>query len=97
MNSGKDLMQSELKVVSELNLKFSNIKFRATFPKHQEGIGAVGAVEHVTGIIKNTVRKSVTGPNQVKMDDEELLHCLNLVNQKINNRPLILGKPQGIT
>ena len=69
--SGKDIVQSELKVVSALNLKFSHIEF-----KHHEGIGAI---ERVIGIIKNTVSKSVTGPNLVKMDNEELLTRLNLV------------------
>ena len=41
VKSGKDLMQSEVKVVSKLNLKFSKIEFRAMLPKHHEGIGAV--------------------------------------------------------
>ena len=63
-------MQSEVKVVSELNLKFSEIEFRVTLPKHHEGIGAV---ERVIGVIKNTMSKSITGPKLVKMDDEELL------------------------
>ena len=31
------------------------------------------------------------------MDDEELLTWLNLVIQRINDRPLILGAPMGIT
>ena len=31
------------------------------------------------------------------MDEEELQALLNLVFQKINDRPLILGAPQGIT
>ena len=78
----------------ELNLKFSEIEFRATLPKHHEGIGSV---EQVIGVIKNTVSKSITGPNLVKMDDEELLTWLNLVIQRINARPLILGAPMGIT
>ena len=54
-------------------------------------------MEQVIGVIKNTVSKSITGPNLVKMDDEELLTWLNLVIQKINDRPLILGAPLGIT
>ena len=49
------------------------------------------------GVIKNTVSKSITGPNLIKMNDEELLTWLNLVIQKINDRPLILGAPLGIT
>ena len=57
MKSGKDLMQSEVKVVSELNLKFSKIEFKVTLPKRHEGIGAV---ERVIRIIENTVSKSVT-------------------------------------
>ena len=55
MKSGKDLMQSEVKVVSKLNLKFLEIEFRTTLPKLNEGIGAV---EKVIGVIKNTVSKS---------------------------------------
>ena len=94
LKSGKDLMESEVKVVSKLNLKFTEIEFRATLPKHHEGIGAV---EQVIGVIKNTVSKSITGSNLVKMDDKELLPWLNLVIKKINNRPLILGVPPGIT
>ena len=77
-----------------MNIKFSTIKFIVPLPKHHEGIGVVKCV---IGIIKNTVSKSVTGPNQVKMDDEELLTWLDLVIQKINNRPLIPGAPLGIT
>ena len=94
LNIGRDLMKSEVKVISEYNLKFSEIKFRGTLPKHHEGIGAV---ERVIGVIKNTVSKSITGPNHIKMNDEELLTWLNLVIQKINDRPLILGAPLGIT
>ena len=87
-------MQSEVKVVSELNLKFPEIKFKVMLPKQHEGIGAV---EQVIGVIKNTLSKSVTGANLIKMNDEELLTWLNLVIQKINNRPLILSAPLGIT
>ena len=47
--------------------------------------------------IKNTVRKSISGPHQLKMDDEELLTWIHLVINKLNNRPLILGAPLGIT
>ena len=94
MKSGKDLMQSEVRVISELTLKFSKIEFRVILPKHHEGIVAV---EQVIGVIKNTVSKSITGPNLVKMNDKELLTWLNLVIQKINNRLLILGTPLGIT
>ena len=46
--SGKDLTQSEIKVVSELNIKYAAIEFRATLPKHHEGIGAV---ERIIGVI----------------------------------------------
>ena len=74
--SGKYLIQEELKVVSALNLKFSTIEFRVTLLKHHAGIGAV---ERVIGSIKNTVSKSVTGPSQLKMDDEVLHTWLNLV------------------
>ena len=37
VKSGKDLVQSEVKVVSELNIKFAAIEFRATLPKHHYG------------------------------------------------------------
>ena len=37
------------------------------------------------------------GPNQLQMDDEELYTWLNMVTEKVNDRPLILGAPQGIT
>ena len=33
VKSGKDLAQSEVKVVSELNIKFAAVEFRATLPK----------------------------------------------------------------
>ena len=92
--AGKDLVQYDLKVVSDLNIKFSTIKFKTTLPKHHEGIGAV---ELVIGVIKNRVSKSITGPNQVKMGDKELLTWLNLVIQKINNRLLILSTSLGLT
>ena len=70
------------------------IEFKVTLPKHHAGIRAV---ERIIGSIKNTVSKSVTGPNQLKMDDEELHTWLNMVIEKINDRPLILGAPLGIT
>ena len=57
-----------MKVISALNLKFASIEFKVTLPKHHAGIGAM---ERIIGLIKNTVRKSVTGPNQLKMDDED--------------------------
>ena len=57
-----------MKIVSALNIKFATIGFRVTLPKHH----GIGAVEIVIGSIKNTVRKSVTGPHQLRMDNEEL-------------------------
>ena len=36
--SGKDIKQSEQKIISALDLKFSAIEFRVTLPKHHEGI-----------------------------------------------------------
>ena len=58
--SGKDLVQEEMKVISVLKFKFSAVEFKETLPKHHAGIGAV---ERIIGSIKNTVSKSVTGPN----------------------------------
>ena len=83
-----------MKVIYALNLKFAAIKFKATLPKHHAGIGAV---ERIIRSIKNTVSKSVTGPNQLKMDSEELHTWLNMVVEKINDRPLIMGAPLGFT
>ena len=83
-----------MKVISSLNLKFAPIEFRVTLPKHHAGISAV---ERIIGSIKNTVSKSISGPHQIKMDDGEFLTCLHLVIEKINNQPLILGAPLGIT
>ena len=83
-----------MKVISVLNIKFATIEFKVTLPKHHAGIGAV---ERIIGSIKNTVSKSVTGPNQLKMDSEELHTWLNMVVEKINDRPLIMGAPLGIT
>ena len=83
-----------MKVVSALDMKFSDIEFKVTLPKNHEGIRAV---EHDIGIIKNTVSKSLAGPNLFKIDDEELHTRLALVIQMVNNRSLILGDPQGIT
>ena len=94
VKAGKDLIDTEMKVISALNVKFATIKFRVTLPKHHAGIGAV---ERIIGSIKNTVSKSLTGPHQLKMDDEELLTWIHLVIDKLNNRPLILGAPLGIT
>ena len=77
-----------MKVVSALDMKF-----KVTLPKHHEGIGAV---ERVIGVIKNTVSKSISGPNLIKMDNEELHTLLVLAIQKVNDndRPLILGAPK---
>ena len=94
VKAGKDLINTEMKVILSLNLKFTPIKFRVTLPKHHTGIGAV---ERIIGSIKNTVSKSISGPHQIKMDDEKLLTWLHLVINKINNRPLILEVPLGIT
>ena len=82
VKSGKDLAQSEVKIVSELNIKFAAIEFKATLPKHHEGIRAV---QRVIGVIKNTPSKAIIGPNQLKMDDEELHTWLNMVTEKVNN------------
>ena len=78
----------------ELNIKFAGIEFKATLPKHHEGIGAV---ERIIGVIKNTASKAVIGPNQLQMDDKEIHTWLSMVTEKVNDRPLILGAPQGIT
>ena len=88
------MTQSEVKIVSELNIKFATIEFRDTLPKHHEGIGAV---ERIIGVIKNTTNKAVISPNQLKMDDKELHTWLNMVKDKVNDCPLILGAPQGIS
>ena len=83
-----------MKVLSDLNLKFESIEFRVTLPKHHAGIAAV---ERIIGSIENTVSKSLSGPHQLKMDDEELLTWTHQVIHRLNNRPLILGAPLGIT
>ena len=80
--------------MSELNIKFAAIEFRATLPKRHEGIGAV---KRIMGVIKNTASKALIGPNQLKMDDEELHTWLNMVREKVNDWPLILGAPQVIS
>ena len=54
-------------------------------------------MERIIGSIKNTVSKSITGPHQIKMDDEELLTWTQSVAETLNNRPLILGTPIWIT
>ena len=93
VKAGKDLVDMEMKVISNHNLKFTSIEFRVTLPKHHAGYGAV---ERIFGSIKNTVSKSV-GPHQLIMDDKELLTWTHGVIEKLNNRPLILGAPLGIT
>ena len=77
-----------LKLVLGTNL------FRVTIPKHQADIGAV---ERIIESIKNTVSKSISGLHQLKMDNKELLTWIHLVIDKLNNCPLILGAPLGIT
>ena len=94
VKAGKDLVSTEMKVISNLNLKFTSIEFRVTLPKHHVGIGAV---ERIIGSIKNTVNKSLTGPHQLIMDDKKLLTWTHGVIEKLNNRPLILRAPLGIT
>ena len=91
--SNRDLINTEMKVISDLNIKFESIEFRVTLPNHHQG---VAAVERIIGSIKNTVSKSLSGANQLLMDDEELLTWTTQVINKINNRPLILGAPLGI-
>ena len=41
VKAGKDLIDTEMKVISGLNLKFETIEFRVTLPKHHQGIRAV--------------------------------------------------------
>ena len=94
VKAGKDLVDTEMKVISNLNLKFTSIEFRVTLPKHHAGIGAV---ERIISSIKNTVSKLLVGPHQLILDDEELLTWTHGVIEKLNNRPLILGAPLGIT
>ena len=94
VKAGKDLINTEMKVISALNLKFSAIEFRVTLPKHHAGIGTV---ERVIGSIKNTVSNSISGPHQLKMNDEELLTWIHLVIDKLNNHPLILAAQLGFT
>ena len=94
IKAGKDLINTEMKVISAHNVKFATIQFRVTLSKPHPGIGAV---ERIIGSIKNTVNKSLSGLHQLKMDDEELLTWIHLVIDKLNNRPLILGAPLGIT
>ena len=38
---GKDLIDTDMKVISSLNLKVTTIEFRVTLPKHHASIGAV--------------------------------------------------------
>ena len=52
-------------------------------------------MERVISSIKNTISKSVTGPHQLTM--EELFTWENMVIDKLNNCPLILGTPLRIT
>ena len=40
VKAGKDLIDTEMKVISTLNVKFASIEFRVTLPKHHTGIGA---------------------------------------------------------
>ena len=80
-----------MKVISSLNVKLPTIEFGVTLCKHNAGIGAV---ERIIGSIKNTFSKFV---HQLKMHDEKLLTWIHLVIDKINNRPLILAAPLGIT
>ena len=54
-------------------------------------------MDRIIGSIKNTVSKSISGPHQLKMNDEELLTWIHLVIDKLNNHPLILAAPLGIT
>ena len=82
VKAGKDLIDTQMKVISTLNVKFATIEFRVTLPKHHTGIGAV---ERIIGSIKNTVSKSLTGPHQLKMNDKELLTWIHLVIDKLNN------------
>ena len=54
-------------------------------------------MERIIGSIKNTVSKSLSGPHQLLMNDKELLTWTHQIINKLNNQPLILGAPLGIT
>ena len=41
VKAGKDLINTEMKVISALNIKFTTIEFKVTLPKHHPGIGAM--------------------------------------------------------
>ena len=92
VKAGKNLINTEMKVIS--SLKFETIEFRVTLPKHH---ARIRAVERVISSIKNTISKSVTGPHPLTMDNEELFTWEHKVIDKLNNCPLILGTPLGIT
>ena len=94
IKSGREIAQNSTSNIPGLNLKFQNIEFRSTLPKHHEG---VGAVERIIRNIKNTVSKSIPPPSKIKMNDEEFATWLQRVTQKINDRPLVLGMPPGIS
>jgi len=94
IRAGKDVQASEEILIPNLNTKFAGVEFRTTLPKHHE---AIGAVERVIGIIKKTISKSLAPPSKVRMSDEEFRTWLSKVMQKVNDRPLILGLPIGVT
>ena len=59
--------------------------------------GSTQSEVKVVSELKNTASKAFIGPNQLKMDDKKLHTWMNMVKEKVNDLPLILGAPQGIS
>ena len=51
----------------------------------------------MVGLIKNTISKSISDPTRVKMNQEEFNTWIAKVMQTANDRPLVLGLPEGLT
>ena len=94
-SAGVELVTTNLgKEFAVLERSYRKIEFRTTFPKHHQGIGAC---ERMVGYIKNSVMHNVKGIQASQMSNQEFLTWLARITSIVNDRPLILAAPLGLS
>ena len=83
VRAGKDLIDTGIKVISSLNLKFTTVEFRVTLPKHHAGIGAV---ERIILFKTNPSTLSITlcsqSPQTFQEEESRHLWCFHHIPER---------------
>ena len=80
--------------VVALERSYRNVEFRIALPKQHN---MIGAVERVIGLIKNSIKPNMKGPEVTMLTSEEFVTWLATITDKVNNRPLVLSAAVGLT